>query len=341
MRTPTSIPVRRRWLVAAAAALALATACGAPAPAPAAPPQGGAGTGFPVTIEHALGSTTINAAPQRVVTVGWSDQDAVLALGVQPVGTTEWFNAQPGAIFPWAKSAATGQTPEIVSNAGEINFEKVAALKPDLILALYEGLDRSEYDKLSAIAPTVAHSAKYDPFGAPWQDMTLTTGKALGREQQAKDLVAGVEQKLAAVKTAHPQWHDKTLLVMASATSGTYQVFSPQDPKPRFFAALGFTTQPPWIGERVKENVATVSAEEVRLLDVDRLAWTSDPDTLKVLQADQLYNRLGVVSSGRVGYFDYTTAPFPGAAITFNTVLSIPYALDLVVPELERMDAAK
>lgn len=98
---------------------------------------------MPVTIEHALGSTTISAPPQRVFTIGWSDQDAVLALGVQPVGTTEWFNEQPGAIFPWATSAATGPTPEIVSNAGEINFEKVASLQPDLILAIYEGLDRS------------------------------------------------------------------------------------------------------------------------------------------------------------------------------------------------------
>ncbi|GAA4549827.1 SidA/IucD/PvdA family monooxygenase [Pseudonocardia xishanensis] len=40
---------------------------------------------------------------------------------------------------PWATSAAKGAVPEIVSNAGEISLEKVAALKPDLILALHEG----------------------------------------------------------------------------------------------------------------------------------------------------------------------------------------------------------
>jgi iron complex transport system substrate-binding protein len=338
-----SRPIRRRWLVAAAAALAVATsACGSPAESPA-PSQQQAqqqqATGMPVTIAHALGSTTISAPPQRVVTVGWSDQDAVLALGVQPVGTTEWFNEQPGAIFPWATSVATGPAPEIVSNAGEINFEKVATLRPDLILAVYEGLDQSEYDTLSKIAPTVAHSAQYDPFGAPWQDMTLTVGRALGREQQAKELVAGVEQRFAAVRTAHPQWAEMTMLVMANAESGTYQVFSPQDPKTRFFADLGFQTQPPWLAGRVQDNVATVSAEEFTLLDVDRLAWTSDPATIQAMRDDPIYNRLDVVRSGRVGYFDYTTPPFPGAAISFNTVLSIPYALDQVVPELEKMDA--
>src|SRR5690606_19993215 len=140
---PMFRPVAGRWLVAAAAALAVATsACGAPpASSPESPtsPQPQA-TGMPVTIDHALGSTTITAPPQRVVTIGWSDQDPVLALGVKPVGTTEWFDEQPGAIFPWATEAAGGHVPEIVSNAGEINFEKVAALQPDLILALYEGL---------------------------------------------------------------------------------------------------------------------------------------------------------------------------------------------------------
>lgn len=337
-------PVAGRWLVAAAAALAVATsACGAPpASSPESPtsPQQQA-TEMPVTIDHALGSTTITAPPQRVVTIGWSDQDPVLALGVKPVGTTEWFDEQPGAIFPWATEAAGGHVPEIVSNAGEINFEKVAALQPDLILALYEGLDQSEYDTLSKIAPTVAHPAEYDPWGAPWQDMTLTVGRALGREERAKQLVAEVEQRFAEVRAAHPQWAGMTLLVMATAEGGTYQVFSPQDPKSRFFAELGFQTRPPWIEPRVQDNVATVSAEEYQLLDVDRLAWTSDPETLEVLRDDPIYNRLDVVREGRVGYFDYTTPPFPGAAITFNTVLSIPYALERVVPELERMDARR
>jgi iron complex transport system substrate-binding protein len=128
---------------------------------------------------------------------------------------------------------------------------------------------------------------------------------------------------------------------MATAENGKYGVFSPQDPKARFFADLGFQTQPPWLAGRVQNNVAGVSAEEFKLLDVDRLAWTSDPDTMKVLEADPIYNRLDVVRSGRVSYFDYTTPPFPGAAITFNTVLSIPYALDQVVPELEKVDTAR
>lgn len=325
------------FLLVLATALVV-TACGqgdttSPSAAPA---EEAPAPGFPVTITHALGSTTINSEPKRVVTIGWSDQDPVLALGVKPVGTTEWFNEQPGAIFPWASAAAGDEKPEIIATAGEINYEKVAAAQPDLILALYEGLDQSEYDTLSKIAPTVAHSPDFDPFGATWQDMTLTAGRALGREQRAKDLITDVEARFAEVRAEHPEWAEQTMLVMATVSGGSYQVFSPQDPKARFFSDLGFETTPPWISGRVQDNLATVSAEESGLLDVDRLAWTSDPDTLNQLRDDPIYNRLDVVRDGRVSYLDYTELPFPGAAVTFNSVLSIPYALDLVVPELEK-----
>src|SRR3990170_3480113 len=60
---------------------------------------------FPVTIEHAFGETTIEEAPTRVATLGWTDHDHALALGVVPVGatkitwggnaagSTDWFDA--------------------------------------------------------------------------------------------------------------------------------------------------------------------------------------------------------------------------------------------------------
>ncbi|MDP3890685.1 MAG: iron-siderophore ABC transporter substrate-binding protein, partial [Nocardioides sp.] len=44
---------------------------------------------YPVTIEHAFGSTTIEEEPTRVVTLGWTDHDVVLSLGVVPVGATK------------------------------------------------------------------------------------------------------------------------------------------------------------------------------------------------------------------------------------------------------------
>ena len=79
---------------------------------------------FPVTIEHKYGSSTIEAQPTRVVTVGFSDQDALLALGVIPVGIRDWYGDQPNAVWPWATEALGDAKPEVLSSS-ELNYEQI------------------------------------------------------------------------------------------------------------------------------------------------------------------------------------------------------------------------
>ena len=69
---------------------------------------------LPVTVEHALGTTTVEAEPTRVVTVGVTEQDTVLALGVTPVGVTDWYGDQPYATWPWAQDELGDATPEVL-----------------------------------------------------------------------------------------------------------------------------------------------------------------------------------------------------------------------------------
>ncbi len=86
---------------------------------------------FPVTIEHKYGSTEIAQAPKRVVTVGLSDHDAVLALGVKPVAMRDWFGDQPYATWVWACEHLGDSKPAVLPS-GELNFEQITALKPNL-----------------------------------------------------------------------------------------------------------------------------------------------------------------------------------------------------------------
>ena len=83
-------------------------------------------------------------------------------------------------------------------------MEKIAALRPDLILALYSGLTKEQYDTLSKFAPVVAQPKEYSDYGIPWQRQTETIGKALGRPEEATKLVEGVEAKFAEAKMAQP-----------------------------------------------------------------------------------------------------------------------------------------
>jgi iron complex transport system substrate-binding protein len=84
--------------------------------------------------------------------------------------------------------------------------EKIAALRPDLILAVYGGLTKDQYTTLSKFAPVVAQPKEYNDFGVPWQKQTEIIGKALGRESEAKDLVEGVQADIAATAKDNPEF---------------------------------------------------------------------------------------------------------------------------------------
>ena len=105
-----------------------------------------------------------------------------LALGVVPVATTEWFGKHPGAIFPWAKDKlGSAKVPTVLEDTDGVQLEKVAAQQPDLILGVYSGITKKEYDALSKIAPVVAQPKGKPDFGTSWQEETLISGQVLGR----------------------------------------------------------------------------------------------------------------------------------------------------------------
>ena len=107
---------------------AAATTAGAPSAAPAGSTPEAA---FPVTITHKYGDTVVPEQPTKVLSVGFSDQDAILALGVQPIAIRNWYGDQPYAVWPWAQAALGDATPTVLS-ADAINYEQIAALQPDL-----------------------------------------------------------------------------------------------------------------------------------------------------------------------------------------------------------------
>ena len=170
-----------------------------------------------MTITHKFGETKVPANPSRVVTVGWTDQDFVLPFGVVPVSTREFFEEYND--YPWVKAATDGKG--VTTWGGEdIDFEAIAAQKPDLIFAIYETIDKQTYDRLSQIAPTVIQSADYADEETPWDVQLLTTGKALGKEAEAKELVDKVQGRIDEARKANPEFDGKTLVVDFGPESG-------------------------------------------------------------------------------------------------------------------------
>lgn len=288
---------------------------------------------FPVTIEHKFGTTTIESEPERVAVVGLTEQDVLLALGVVPVATTEWFGEYEGAIWPWAQDeldALGGETPEVMGDATAINFEAVAAQDPDLILAVYSGPTEEDYENLSAIAPTVAAPEGYVDYGVPWDVMTNQVGTAIGMPAEAADLVDQVEQRFDQAVGEHPEF-EGAVAVMATPYEGLF-VYSDQDVRGRLLSRLGFEL-PSWLAEAAGDEFgATLSIEEADQLDLDAVVWL---DALAAGEdfAGPVYPTLPVHTEGREIHLSSFEDPL-GGATSFVTPLSLPYLLDGIVPML-------
>ncbi|MBM4508998.1 ABC transporter substrate-binding protein, partial [Rhodococcus hoagii] len=164
--------VRRRSLALSLVALAgtfSLVACSSDA----ATDDGAASSGdgaFPVTIEHAYGSTTVEEAPSRIVTVGFNDLDFVLALGETPVAT----RAYSGYAYkdrPWAAGYAR-DIPEV--GEMDLQYEKIAEANPDLIVGTYSLTEKSGYDTLAALAPTIGDLKGASGGYGSWQDQLAT-----------------------------------------------------------------------------------------------------------------------------------------------------------------------
>lgn len=273
---------------------------------------------FPVTIEHRYGTTEIPEAPERVVTAGFNDADYALALGVTPVGVRDFIGTFEEETRPWAQEALAGAEPEKVSDSdGILNFEAIAAAQPDLILA-YSYLEQDEYDTLSGIAPTVVEPAP----GTLWQDHTRDVGRALGQPERAEELVAEVEEHFAAARREHPEFEGVTVAIQFGEDASNYYLLEPGDPRVGLFTSLGFT---------LPETTGEISREQVDLLDQDLLVVIGAEE--EAYASDPLFQELDVVREGRVVYLGGFETDFAGA-LGFDSPLSLPHAMDIMVPQL-------
>lgn len=294
-------------------------------------PEDGA---YPVTIEHALGETTLEEQPQRIVSVGYTEQDFLLALGVIPVGVTDWYGDQPDATWPWAHDLLEGAHPEVLTSTDSIDYESVAALKPDLILGLNAGLDEASYEKLSKIAPTIAQAKGGNPYFSEWQPMTEMIGAAVGQPQAAKDLVADVQQQFTDAAEANPEFAGKNAIFLQNAFYDGSAIAYQKGLSTDFLTDLGLDV-PSVLDQYVTEEggQAYVPMEQLGVLDeADVLIWgTEKPEDITALEDEPLYNALDAVKENRIVYTDGTTA----GAIYFSSPLSLPYVLEQLTPALK------
>jgi iron complex transport system substrate-binding protein len=318
----------------AASALAL-SGCASEAPAAdgATPSSSASGATdeFPLTIEHALGETTIEEAPERVATWGWGSTEAAIAAGVYPVAVAEQtWTVGEGNLLPWVEEAydeAGIDHPTVLTDAeagASVPYEEFVAAEPDLIVAPYSGLTQEQYDLLSEIAPTVAYPET--AWQTPWDEIITATADALGRSAAGEAKVEEINQYLADEAAAHPEFEGKTFAaIVDSPDEGLVYVYKSADPRAGFLEGLGMKTAPA-VDELAPEDgefFYTLSYEELDKLESDVVvAYTYTEEEAEALPTKRELQALPAVKDGMVVQQVGTIAV---SAVSPPTALSVTY----------------
>ncbi|MFK4482316.1 iron-siderophore ABC transporter substrate-binding protein [Curtobacterium sp. AB7] len=284
---------------------------------------------FPVSITTGLGTTTIDSQPKRVVALGWGDAETALELGVQPVGASDWLAFGGDGVGPWLKDAYT-KSPKIIQTL-EPSYEDILKLNPDLILDVKSSGDKDRYDKLSAIAPTVAIPKGGENYLASTEQQTTMIAKALGKESEGKKLLSDLDDAYAAARKAHPDFEGKTAVVGAYSSEG-FGAYASTDSRSSFMKNLGFTIPSAIDKEAGKAFSVTLSDENLDLLDADlTLILPIYVDASKA-EADPLFQKVPSVEAGHYIVFDDKDV---SSAFSMGTTAAIEWALDKLPAQFE------
>ncbi|WP_240647739.1 ABC transporter substrate-binding protein [Paenibacillus nanensis] len=166
----------------------------------------GDGAGSLVIRDAADREVLLPGAPERIVALGNGEVDIVYALGGEVVGRPEDNGGLPEAV----------QDVPIVGSVHTVDLEKIAALRPDVVLG-NEPINRGDIPQLEGIGAKVVLTEANSI--ADIRDQIKLIGQLTQREERASALTAELDAKLA-------EWSGRTgaerTALMVYGAPGTY-----------------------------------------------------------------------------------------------------------------------
>ncbi len=255
------------------------------------------------TVEHAMGSTTLKKTPEKIVILTNEGTEALLSLGVKPVGAVQsWLGD------PWYDHISDEMKDvEVVGVEQEVNLEKIAALKPDLIIGT-KVRQEAVYDQLSAIAPTVFS----DTLRGDWKENFKLYAKALNLEEKGNEVLIQFDAHLDEVKQSLGDKTDQEISIVRFM-AGQSRIYYTDSFSGVIFEDLGFKrasqqTELFTADNKLGNLAIEVGKEVIPKMDGDVLFYfTYAPqgdkaalDTAKEWTNDPLWKNLNAVKSGNV-----------------------------------------
>lgn len=142
------------------------------------------------TVKHAMGEETFESVPQRIVVIDSPQLDALVALGITPVGAT--VSGANGGFPSYVAESLEGTVS--VGSTSEPDIDAIANLDPDLIIGS-KVRHEAIYDELEALAPTVFSVNS----GTDWTEQALITAAAVNQSETMEGKIADLDARAVAV----------------------------------------------------------------------------------------------------------------------------------------------
>lgn len=245
---------------------------------------------FPRTLVHPFGETTVPAEPHRIVVVSTGQLDALLTLGIVPLGATR-VDGQALYANYLTKAFPDLKLDGIADLGGRAspNVEAIAQLHPDLILMNAALGKRDLYERLSHIAPTmITHGT-----GVNWRGDFLLLADSLGRRGDAERYLGKMTTEAHAF-AARWQGHPPSVS-FTMAMAGRTRVFGPNSFSGGIAEDLGLGRP---ASQQFKETSQDISEELLDRADADWIFYGTRSGAREGAFASPLWPGLKGVENG-------------------------------------------
>ncbi|WP_077214675.1 iron-siderophore ABC transporter substrate-binding protein [Bacillus dakarensis] len=268
------------------------------------------------TVEHAMGTTTIDKTPEKVVVLTNEGTEALLALGVTPVGAVQSWTGDP-----WYEHIADDmKNVEVVGLESEVNLEAIAALEPDLIIG-NKMRQEDIYEHLNAIAPTVFA----EDLRGNWKINFELYAKAVNKEEKGKEVLDAYSTRIADLQE---KLGDKLNMKvsMVRFMAGDVRIYQKDSFSGVILDEIGFAR--PESQDVDEFAIKGATKEQVPLMDGDILFYftyeTGDGEATQLEKEwleDPLFQNLEVAKKGEVHKVNDAIWNTAGGVIAANLML--------------------
>ena len=266
------------------------------------------------TVETKFGAVEVPADPQRVVALGWGDAETALALGVQPVGASDWVEFGGTGVGPWAEDLYD-EAPELIET-----------MEPDVILDTNSSGEKKRYDRLSEIAPTVGVPEGGDNYLTTMDQQVDLVSQALGKSDEGEKLLDDLDKTYADAREAHPEFKDKSVTVAAKTSEG-WGAYVEESGRVQVMEQLGFKQSETIAGMKAEGFSVPISEENLDQLDADLLLTFPIYIEDKEVTEDAAYKRIPAVEDGHDFVLTKDNDDIR-KAFSLNSILSAEYTAE-------------